>query len=311
MIANWNGGDYLARCLDAVGRQSTPPAEVLVVDNGSTDGSVGQLARSHPGVEVIRRPFNEGTARAWNRAIDRTTGDFILILNTDVFLDRDFLCSALAAAMTSEDVGLVAAQILNAASGRIENVGQVLQRRLRVRNRAPAGRRAKVFAGSGSALLCRRAMLADIRLGTDYFDESFFAYWEDVDLAWRAQLRGWHCLYEPGAVARHVGSASQGGRVRVIEKSPFFQLHIWKNRYLALIKNASPGVLLALFPWLTLAEFLSWAYLLIRAPGRLPVYLDAHTQVLRELPDALKKRRWIQNRRRVGSRQILEFFVGF
>jgi GT2 family glycosyltransferase len=311
VIANWNGARYLDACLDAVDGQSLPAAEVVVVDNGSTDGSVDLLRRRHPRVGVLKRPENEGTSRAWNRAIRATAGDHILILNTDVFLDRDFLCLAVRAMQASGDVGLVAARIVDHASGRTENAGLALQRRLRVTNAGSEAPGASVFAGSGSALLCRRAMLEDIRLGPEYFDEAFFAYWEDIDLAWRAHLRGWRCVYEPRARARHVGSASQDGKVRVVDKSPFFQRHIWKNRYLTFVKNASPGVVLALAPWLILAELLSWPYLLLRAPGRLPVMLSARAQLIRLMPLALWKRRRIQARRRVGARRVLAHFVGF
>lgn len=310
VIANWNGACYLSRCLDAVLGQSSPAAEIVVVDNGSTDGSVSQLKGRYPEVALIQNSENEGTSRAWNLAIDRTAGDFVLILNTDVFLDRDFLLSALEAARTSQDIGLVAPRILCAETGQVENVGLVLQRRLRAAN-GPYENRAFAFAGSGSALLCRRTMLRDIQTGMEYFDESFFAYWEDIDLAWRAQLRGWQCLYEPGALAQHIGSGSQGGKVRVVDKTPFFQRHIWKNRYLTFAKNASPGVILSLLPWLVLAELLSWPYLLFRAPGRLSVLLDARASFLRMLPLALGKRRTIQARRKIGARRVLRFFVGF
>jgi hypothetical protein len=112
-------------------------------------------------------------------------------------------------------------------------------------------------------------------------------------------------------LARHIGSGSQEGKVRVVEKSPFLQRHIWKNRYLTFAKNASPGVILSLSPWLVLAELLSWPYLLFRAPGRHPVLLDAHVSFFRLLPRALGKRRAIQARRRIGSRSVLRFFVGF
>ena len=283
VLANWNGGRYIGRCLDALMAQTRAVHEIVVVDNGSVDGSAEVIAKKYPDVTLLRRPLNEGTGRAWNLAIERSSGDYVLILNTDVFLDRDFLRAACRAMGQADDVGLVAARINKAGTDRVENAGFQLQRRLRVTS-SKAGEPGFVFGGSGSALLCRRQMMDDIRIGADYFDESFFAYWEDIDLAWRAQLRGWRCAYEPSAIGHHVGSASQEGKVRVVEKSAFFQRHLWKNRYLTFAKNASPGVVLALLPWLALAELLSWPYLLFRIPHRLPAFVGAHADFVRLLP---------------------------
>jgi GT2 family glycosyltransferase len=310
-IANWNGIAHVARCLDAVFAQTHHPAEVVVVDNGSTDGSREVIRRRFPQVVLVERPANEGFARGYNLAIEHTHSPYVLVLNNDVFLDQDFLRQALKAIQTAADIGCVAARIHEADTGRIANVGIYLRRRLAVVGSPNASRPEYVFGGSGSALFCRRDMLEDVRISGEYFDEAFFANWEDVDLCWRAQLRGWRCLYAPGVVAHHVGSASQGGRVRTVEKGAFFQRHIWKNRYLTVTKNAPPAALLSLLPWLALAELLTWPYLLFRIPRRLPIFVQAHSDYLRLLPDALRKRRGIQRRRTIGSRRVMQFFRGF
>ncbi len=310
-LANWNGVAHIARCLDALFAQTHPPAEVVVVDNGSTDGSRELIRERYPQVRLIERPVNEGFVRGYNLAISHTRCPYVLILNTDVFLDRDFLCEALGAIRTSRDIGSVAARIYRADTDRIDYVGLYLRRRLQVVNSRNISEPEFVFSGSGSALFCRRAMLEDVRLSGEYLDDTFFAYWEDVDLAWRAQLRGWRCLFAPAAVAHHIGSASQGGQVRVVNKPAFIQRHAWKNRYLILTKNAPAGVLLALLPWLLLAEFLYWPYLLFRIPHRLPVFFQAHIDYLRLFRNAVQKRRCIQRNRQIGTREILRFFKGF
>ena len=88
VLANWNGGRYIGRCLDALMAQTRAVHEIVVVDNGSVDGSAEVIAKKYPDVTLLRRPLNEGTGRAWNLAIERSSGDYVLILNTDVFLDN-------------------------------------------------------------------------------------------------------------------------------------------------------------------------------------------------------------------------------
>ena len=307
-IPNWNGAAFIAQCLDSVFDQSHPPSEVIVVDNGSTDGSVEIIRDSYPQIKLIERPRNEGFARGCNLAIQRASSPFILILNTDVFLDRDFLFEALQSLRSAPDIGLIAAKIFQARSKQIDNVGLYLKPWLKVVNSTNHSEPEFVFAGSGSSLLCRREMLEDIQESGEYFDESFFAYWEDIDLAWRAQLRGWRCVFSPSAIAEHIGSGSQNGQVRVLEKPAFLQRHIWKNRYMILTKNASIGVLIWLMPWIFLFELFYWPFLLFRLPHRLPVFALAHIDFLRSLGNTIKRRQIIQQERRVGNREILKFF---
>ena len=151
-------------------------------------------------------------------------------------------------------------------------------------------------------------MLNDIREGDSFFDEDFFLYWEDVDLAWRAQLRGWRCAFAPEVMAYHLGSGSQGGKVRTLNKPASVQRHIWKNRYLVIAKNASCVEGLVLLPCLLLNELLHWIGIAVRIPHRLPVFVRAHIDFLKLLPAILKKRRAIQRRRCLGTRAVLQFF---
>jgi len=109
-------------------------------------------------------------------------------------------------------------------------------------------------------------------------------------------------------IAHHLGSGSQEGKVRTLDKPAFVQRHIWKNRYLVVTKNLSIGELVALLPWLLLGELLHWIRIAVHIPKRLPLFVMAHFDFLKLLPATLKKRREIQRRRRLGTRAALRFF---
>lgn len=308
VVVNWNGSGFIERCLDAVLNQSHVPHEVVVLDNGSDDDSVERIQSRFENVHLILQPQNEGFARGCNLAIAQTKSPNVLILNTDVFLDRDFLLHGLQALHQAPDIGSVAAKIYKADTNLVENVGQFLRPWLKVKNSRVTEQAEFVFAGSGAALLCRREMLDDIVWEDAYFDGAFFLYWEDADLAWRAGLRGWRCLFSPLVQAQHLGSASQDGMVSTLQKSAFVQRHIWKNRYLIVFQNMSLCEMLILWPGLLLSEVAHWVLILTRIPQRVPVFLLAHLDFIRLLPQSLRKRRFIQKRRRVGVWAALRFF---
>lgn len=308
VVVNWNGAAFIERCLNTVFSQSHLPAEVVVLDNGSSDNSVDLIQSRFPSVRLVLRSKNEGFAHGYNLAIAQTQSPNVLILNTDVFLDQDFLLHGLKALQISPDIGSVAAKVYKADTDIVENVGQFLQPWLKTVNSRVSDNEAFVFSGSGAALLCRRQMLDDIAWQGAYFDESFFLYWEDADLAWRAQLRGWRCLFAPQVIAHHLGSASQGGKVSTLQKPAFVQRHIWKNRYLIVFQNMTFREMFVLLPGLVLNEVVHWAMILVRVPQRLPVFVLAHLDFLRLLPLAIRKRRFIQKRRRVGAWAALRFF---
>ena len=164
-----------------------------------------------------------------------------------------------------------------------------------------------MFGCSGALILFRREMLEDIRIDGQYFDEGYFSYGEDIDLAWRAQLLGWQARFAPAACAHHVGSGSSAENLRFVDKPAFLQRHLLKNRYLTLVKNASVGLLPYVLPAFVLAEPLVWLYLLLRLPWRFPYLLLAFSDACRLLPTALRWRREIMRRQRVSPAHIRQF----
>lgn len=309
-IANWNGASYIGRCVDALHAQTVRPGRIVVVDNGSTDGSADLLRRTYPDVMLLTRPVNEGFCRGYNLAIQASDSRYVLILNADVFVDPGFVEVALSVLQSRPTVGWVAPRITRVGDDGVDYAGRLLRRRLSLVN-VEADRTRRVFAGSGAAIFCRQAMLDDVAEEGEIYDERFFAYFEDLDLAWRAHHRGWECIYEPRAKAQHLGSASMGGKIRVLDKPQLFQRHILKNRYLTIVKNASPGILARLGPFLVVAELGIWISFLLRKPHRLGTLFQAVTAAARAWTETVARRRIIQSRRRTTDSDLVALMKGF
>ncbi|MGH2537155.1 MAG: glycosyltransferase family 2 protein [Candidatus Promineifilaceae bacterium] len=212
VIATWNGRDWLARCLAALDRQSYADFEVVVVDNGSDDGTAEWLVVERPGVHLLRLASNQGFAAANNVGFERALGRFLVTLNNDALPEPGWL-ERLVAAASRPDVGMVASRVvLLERPGRLDSAGigvnqaGVAFQRGRGRPAAWANEPGYVFGPSAAAALYKRELLAAV----GGFDETFFALYEDVDLAWRAQRVGWRCWYAPAAVAAHHHSATTG-----------------------------------------------------------------------------------------------------
>lgn len=215
VIPSWNGEALLPACLESLRRQSLPPAEVLVVDNGSNDASLALLDRSFPEVRAISLATNRGFAAAVNAGIRATSTEYVALLNNDAEAEPGWL-AALVAAAERERAGMVASKILDADDpNRIEGIGLEVDGDGNPRqigrgepDGPPFAAARNVFGPIGAAALYRRDLFEDVGV----FDEDFFAYLEDVDLAWRARRAGWCCIYEPDAVVRH-RRASTGRRI--------------------------------------------------------------------------------------------------
>jgi GT2 family glycosyltransferase len=217
VVPNYNGAAYLPECLDSLRAQTYEPLEIIVVDDASTDGSVDRVGVSYRETRLIRLARNSGFARAANEGIAASRGEIVALLNNDAVAQPEWIAELVAALQRHPDAGSAASKILlRDPPGVLNSAGDVFSR-----NGVPNNRGAweldegqyddevEIFGASGAALAFRRAMLADVGL----FDERFFMYCEDVDLAFRAQLAGYRCVYAPRAVVRHRLSASGGGQL--------------------------------------------------------------------------------------------------
>jgi GT2 family glycosyltransferase len=301
-IVTHNSARFLDHCLAALDMQTRRPVRVLVWDNASTDGSAARVDAHR--AEVVRSPSNIGFAMAVNQLIQRTTTPYVLLLNPDASLQPRYIERLEQAAEADPAIGSLTGKLLRPSPpGEIpffDSTGHVL-----CRNRVPVNRgenepdrgqhdtAGEVFGVCAAAALYRRTMLDDVRIGTDYFDSTFFAYLEDVDLDWRARLRGWKAYYVPAAVAEHT-RGHRGSRRR---RTTVGIRHSLKNRYLMILRNDRPVDLLPDLGVLFLTELLRLLDYGMTHPSSLSGYLQA----LRLLPHAMSTRRQIQSRRLVDS----------
>jgi GT2 family glycosyltransferase len=214
VIPNWNGAAHLPACLRALRAQTCPDFEVLVVDNASTDGSLGLLAHDFPEVQAIGLARNQGFTGACNTGLRAARGGVLILLNNDTEVAPDWLAEVLAAFERHPQAGSVASKMLLFDRRNVLHAaGDIFRADGTPGNRGvwqeDGGQFAEgpVFSANGGSAAYRRAMLDDVGL----LDEDFYFSLEDVDLGWRAQLRGWPCIYAPRAVVYHKLSATGGG----------------------------------------------------------------------------------------------------
>lgn len=235
VIASWNGRQLLPECLAALAAQTFRGFEVIVVDNGSTDGSAAWLAAHAPTVRVICNAANRGFAAANNQGIAASDAPLVATLNNDAVPEPAWLDRLVEAADRLDWAGMFASQIsLRDSGGRLDSTGIEVDRAGIAWNRdwkKPGPDRStepiEIFGPSAAAALYRRAMLDQIGL----FDEDLFAYYEDVDLAWRARRAGWRCAYVPQARVEHAHSATSGLR------SPFKSYYLGRNKWRVIARN--------------------------------------------------------------------------
>lgn len=217
VVPNHNGVSLLPGCLDALRAQTWRDFETIVVDDASTDGSLALLRDRYPECRVVPLARNHGFAGAANAGIASATGDAVVLLNSDTEASPGWLEALLGALSVEPDVGMVASRIMlfdrrnvfHSAGDLYGRDGIPRNRGVWEEDRGQYDTRARVFAPCGGAAAYRRDML----LATGPLDERLFMYLEDVDLAWRGQLLGYGCLYEPRALVCHMLSATGGGRL--------------------------------------------------------------------------------------------------
>jgi GT2 family glycosyltransferase len=290
IIVSWNGRRYLPACFEALVPQLPREAEVILVDNGSSDGTLEWASTAYPAVRLVALPANLGFAGGTNAGIRAARGELLLLLNNDAFAEPGCVDAFLAAAEAWPGAGAVAGVLTFAHRPAIVASAGLTARTDGLALDLWAGRGLDqlpsapqpVMGASGGAMLVRRAMLQDVGL----FEPWFFNYLEDVDLAWRALLRGWGAIVAPGARARHVYSATGG------EGSPFKQRLLGRNRLAAIVRCWPAELLARCLARIVGYDALAVAYALAR--GR-PAIVRGRLEALSNLGLLLAQRRAIQS----------------
>ncbi len=296
VVPNLNGEDHLKDCLDSLLAQ-TEDAKIIVVDNASIDGSK-KIIKKYRSVELIELDKNYGFSGGVNRGIEaamKSGAEFVALFNNDAVADKSWLKHLVQTATQHPRVGIIAPKLIRADKRHLDSTGELYSiwgmPFPRGRNEVDEGKydnKTEVFGASGGASLYRVSMLKQIGL----FDEDFFAYFEDVDISFRAQLAGWRVLYQPKAVAYHKigGTSSRLG--------DFARYHSAKNLLLLYAKNMPTKLYIKYLPLFCL-QWLRWlGGSIVR--GHLWTFVRGSLAALRLHFKTLSKRRDIQKSRVVS-----------
>lgn len=304
VIVTWNGLHHLRRCLPALADQTGVKFETIVVDNGSTDGSAEWIAEAYPQTVLKRLESNHGFAEANNIGFGLARADLIATLNNDAVPDRDWLHSLVQAASDHPEAGSFGSRIVLDRDPNIIDSAGVVTDVLGIawdrHNAEPAGVDAagEIFGACAGAALYRKALLDE----TGGFDPAFFAYLEDVDLAWRARWLGWSARYVPEARVVHAHSATG------TEESAFKTFHLGRNKVWTIAKNHPTHALLLYGPLLLAYDLASLPITMARQ--RNLAALRGRLSGLRSLGPVLKQRKQVAARRQVAWDDIRPFVAG-
>jgi GT2 family glycosyltransferase len=322
VIVNWNGKHLLGECLDSLLAQQVNGLEIIVVDNGSQDGSVAYVQESYQVVKVVALPDNRGFAGGNNAGLRIASGKYIALLNNDTRVHPEWLASLLKDAESGPArTGMWACKILSYDDPAvIDNVGLLLypdglgrgKGRLET-DHGQYDQREEALFPSGCAGLYRKEVLDEIGM----FDEEFFAYADDVDLGLRARLAGWGCVYVPAARVYHKYSSSSSAH------SPFKAFLVERNRIWVLLKYY-PVEMIVISPFVTLARLVVHLYGALRGRGASGKFSEQHSvldavvilfkawySALMSLPNIRKQRRDFSLLIRIRRRELYRLFCKF
>ena len=299
IVLNWNGERFLGACLDSLRRQTFTGLETILVDNGSTDGSVELVKRDFHDVKVVALDRNIGFSAGNNEGIRRARGRYVALMNNDAEADPHWIEEIVKAFERHPEIGMCASKILlydNRAladsCGDFYSVEGVAGKIGHLESQECYEESREVFGACAGAAIYRRSMLEEL----GGFDEDFFIVHEDSDLNFRAQLLGYRCIYVPTAVVyHHLGATIGKGSDRAVYFSQ-------RNTEFVYLKNMPLVLLLKYWPLHVLADVVSFGAHIAR--GKTRAFISAKLDALRMMPGVIRKRRQIQKARRASAADI-------
>ena len=299
-IVTYNSTVDIIDCLKCVLVQNFKPEQIIIVDNASADDTVEEIRsfirQQQASIELVENSVNTGFAPAHNQALSLSSSDYALVLNPDVRLQPDYIERIILYMEEHPQVGSATGLLLRqSATEIVDSTGLVMNSIWRAFDRG-AGEPVEewkqsgaVFGPSGAAAMYRRTMIENISVQGQFFDENFFAYKEDVDVAWRAQLLGWKSYYCAEAIGYHKRGWKKGGR----NSQPLFiRRKSYINRYKMIYKNVAGTLWLKNLPKFLAYEIAANGYFLVREPK----VLGAWREFIKELPLLKEKRNEIKGK---------------
>lgn len=303
IIVNWNGKHFLKPCLDSIRNQTYRDYEIILVDNGSVDGSVEFVEENFPEVRVLRLSQNRGFAGASNLGYQISQGEFIALLNNDAIADSQWLDELLKGIHSSKKIGFCSSKILQFPhKKRIDSAGDLYTRfgiaikRGWNKDSDEFLKEDLVFGSSAAGALYRKSMLEEIGC----FDEDFFCIYEDVDLSFRAQLGGYQCLYVPTAIIYHRVGGTSG------IDNDFTLYYGQRNLEFVFLKNMPLPLLIKYFPLHMGYLVIAFIYHLLKGKGR--IFFRSKKDALKDIRLILKKRRIIQKKKSISTISLEHIF---
>ncbi|NCO23210.1 glycosyltransferase family 2 protein [bacterium (Candidatus Moisslbacteria) CG12_big_fil_rev_8_21_14_0_65_36_11] len=315
-IVAYNSLKFLPGCLASLKGQTFKDFDILVVDNHSTDGTGEFLREKYPGIYVFRNLKNLGFARSHNQGFSLKKSEYVLVLNPDIVLEPDFLEKLIKGAdkkkkgfsfspkllkikTGNEDLGeKIKTNIIDSTGLKIYPSGQVKDRGEGEEDKGQYDKKTEIFGVSGACALYQRDLLKKV----GFFDDDFFAYKEDADLAWRAQLFGFSSYYIPEAKAYHY---RQAPKERRLFQSQFVAFYSFRNGLFLLLKNVHWQNFFLYFPLIFAYQMTKKFYLLFKAPE---TSFKAKLSFLQYLSAMYRKREKIFKRAKITAKQFRRKF---